>query len=698
MEASRRTPPQALPRIMPAEEVVPIMKKLLKDQEAVFNHVVKTVHPSIACFDNVVKPLIEVENRIQGQIAVIAMLRYASPDRAAREASDEAIMYMRKSGSDITGRNDLYLLIQAVKEKAEDLHFEYTKYLDSLVKDFTRSGHGRLSEVEIRLYLEKRNQIDDLRRQYNRNIRNDEGGLWLSLEELGGVPPLDLARFAQNHNTDDPNRKDMRFVRFTRADINAVMQHAKSAAMRKKMYVANENKLSQNVDLFKKIIMLRDENARLLGYASHASFRLENRVAKSTSWVSSFLDELEQVLLQHGKQEMQVLLERRNLDVSDSGSSMPPWDYEFYNRLALEDFNVKHTRISEYFPLQHTVSAMLDIFAACLQLQFIPLSTEIDAHSNWHEDVQVWSVWDEREASKGDFIGYLFADLLWRPNKHQGSQNVNLQCGYLKSDGTRVYPATVLMCSFPRPTASCCALLKHSEIVSLFHELGHGMHDLVSQTATVRFHGHRMPPDFFEVPSVMLENWCWSKNELRQMSCHYTKLSTEYLAEWRRINPGQSDPSERIPDELLDPLVRSRSLNRALWFLRQLAFARFDMAVHNLSTPEEGLKMDPGKVFNEFMETLRLLPNPKPEDQGHPQADFHHLVSGMDAGYYSYLCAAVFAADIYQNTFAQDARSQTAWEKYRRGILEYGGSRDEMVMLEEFLGHRPCSEYLFRNL
>ncbi|KAG9252681.1 peptidase family M3 [Emericellopsis atlantica] len=664
---------------MAAEEVVSTAKKIMQEEAEVYNRV-GTVRLCDACFENVVRPLIRVENEIQGQMAVLAMLRCASPDQASREASDEAVGLMREAESDMTKRRDLYLLIEAVKEKNETLHFEEAKYLDSLVKSFTRSGHGRLNEDEIQLYLEKRNQIDHLRRQYNQNLRNDDGGLWLSLDELDGVPAQDLARFVPA--TDEGDRGDMRFVRFTRADVNAVMQYAKNPATRKKMY----------------IILLRDENARLLGYASHAAFRLETRVAKSTEWVNTFVDELEQVLIPQGKKEMQALLAKRNLDLPERSDSMPPWDYGYYHRLVLEDLNVDQNQIAEYFPLQKTVSAMLDIFASCLQLRFDLLDPELVADAIWHEDVQVWAVWDAREAFHGEFVGYLYTDLLWRPNKHKASQNVNLQCGYVKEDGSRVYPATLLMCHFPRPTASDCALLKHSEMTSLFHELGHGMHDLVSRTLTARFHGHRMPPDFFEVPSVMLENWCWTKNELRQMSCHYSAASPAYLAEWRRKNPAQEVPPETLPDELLGPLVQNRSKTRALWFLRQLAFARFDMAVHNVSSHEECLNLDPGSIFNDIMERLRLLPNPDQENRGHPQAAFHHLVSGMDAGYYSYLCAAVFAADIYQNTFIQDPRSQTSWERYRRGILEYGGSRDEMEMLEEFLGHHPSSDYLLRSL
>lgn len=132
---------------------------------------------------------------------------------------------------------------------------------------------------------------------------------------------------------------------------------------------------------------------------------------------------------------MKALLERKRRYLAENTDYpqeypdiMPLWDYEYDTRLALESLHVEHAKISEYFPLQNTVSAMLEVFTSCLQLRFVPLPPEVMVGSQWHEDVEAWSVWDEREASKGEFIGYLYADLLWRPNKYQGSQNVNLQC------------------------------------------------------------------------------------------------------------------------------------------------------------------------------------------------------------------------------------------------------------------------------
>ncbi|KPM38153.1 hypothetical protein AK830_g8410 [Neonectria ditissima] len=634
-------PPQPLPRLIPAGEVIINAKRILGEFREVRDSLVRNVDPSTACFENVVKPLVDVENRTQGDLQVMAMLRYASPDKALREASDEAVRLMSECDAEFTASRNLYTLIKAVKDKGEPLDFEASKYLDKLIKDFSRCGHGALDEGQIRCYLDRRNEIDNLRRQYNRNVREENGGIWCSLEALDGLSAQDISRFEEGTNHD---QEGMRLVRHRRVNFESIMKYARNPLTRKRMYLSDACKLSENLDLFREVTMKRDENARLLGYSSHASFRLENRVAKTTDWVIDFLSQLADVLLPQGKKEMQSLLEVKKKYLAenfeypqDHPDTMPPWDYAFYSRIALEAFQVDHVKISEYFPLTYTASAMLDLFSSYIRIQFVPVPSEDLDGSRWHEDVEAWGVWDMREATKGEFVGYLYMDLLWRPNKYPGAQNVNLQCSYLKDDGNRVYPATILMCGFPRPTDSGCTLLKHHEVVTLFHELGHGIHDLVSRTSYVAFHGHRSPPDFAEAPSVMLENWCWMKDQLKLLSCHFTKLDPRILRDWQKNHPGQEVPPEKIPEELLNDLVRSRTHNRALWYLRQLALSQFDMAVHNVSSHEECYGLDPGNMYNDLMEKHTFLTNPEPQDRGHPHTDFGHLFSGYDAGYYSYL-------------------------------------------------------------
>ncbi|KAL2275896.1 hypothetical protein FJTKL_01450 [Diaporthe vaccinii] len=465
--------------------------------------------------------------------------------------------------------------------------------------------------------------------------------MWLSPEDLDGVPQAELDRFSVGK--EGPN-EGMLFIRTQSADPDIIVRHATNPRIRKRVYLAEMGGLEENVDLLRDIIWKRDDNACLLGYSSHAAFRLERRVAKTVEWVDEFLSDVESNLLERGAAEMKLLMERKASYVQADPKRdepypdcMPPWDYPFYSHIVQEEMNIRHEQIAEYFPLRNTLMSMLNVFASCLQLQFIPLEPETLADSIWHNEVEAWSVWDLREKTRGEFVGYLYADVLQRPGKHKGSQNVNLQCGYLKKDGRRVYPATILMCNFSCVSAVGCPLLKHHQLVSLFHELGHGIHDLLSRTSYIKLHGHRAPPDFAEAPSIMLENWCWMEQELQQMSCHYSSLSPEHLAHWQKQNKTAEVPSTGIPDDLLSSLVQSRGVNRGLWFLRQLAISRFDLAIHNPPNRESLATLDLTKLWARIWEHLTLTSCPDMHDRGYQYGQFGHLLSGYDAGYYSYL-------------------------------------------------------------
>lgn len=425
-------PPQPLPKILSTEDIIPTTKTVLNELRAVWDLVAQNVTPSSACFENAVQPLIDVENHTQGTLGVIAMLRYASPDPAACTASEEAVGLISACSSEFTARYDLYRIVKAVKDRCEDLGPEPSKYLEILLTDFTRCGHGRLSADQVKQYLDRRNEIDGLRRDFKRNIRECDDGMWLSREDLDGVPQAENDRFRMEEES--PN-EGMLFIRTQSSDPDIIVRYATNPGTRRRVYLAEMGGLEENVDLLRDIILKRDDNARLLGYSSHAAFRLERRVAKTVKWVDEFLSDVESNLLERGAAEMKLLMERKAAYVQADPKRdepypdcMPPWDYPFYSHLVQEEMNIRHEQIAEYFPLRNTLMSMLDVFASCLQLQFIPLEPETLADSTWHDDVEAWSVWDLREKTRGEFVGYLYADVLQRPGKHKGSQNVNLQC------------------------------------------------------------------------------------------------------------------------------------------------------------------------------------------------------------------------------------------------------------------------------
>ncbi|WYZ34236.1 hypothetical protein EsH8_I_000512 [Colletotrichum jinshuiense] len=703
-----RIPPQPLLPVLAADEIAPLLERIFAEQRSPREAAAETVAPADARFSNVVAPLLAADDRTQGETGAFGLLRFCGPDRATREAVEAGQRAWSASTAERLRMKGVYELVRAVRDGGEELGFEERRIVEDLWLDYRLAGHGVLGDEGIRAYLARRERIEELKQEFRGNLNRGGGGVWFAEDELEGVPAHEVGRWRVGGDGDPAGERGKRFVPLERANFDAVLGRARSPETRRRMYVAFDNRFAENVPVFKEMLVLRDENARLLGYKSHADFRIAKRVAPSTAWVEGFLGRLVEGLLPRGREEMARVgeMKRRHLrslggddDAAggEGAAEILPWDFEYYARLLAEEADVDHERVSEYFPLRHTLSAMLGLFTEFLGLEFVPVPEEDLEGRVWADDVEVWAVWEGRGERKGEFVGYLYADVLWREGKYRTSCNVNLQCGYVKEDGTRVYPATVLMCAFQPPTAASCALLKHREVVVLFHELGHGLHDLVSRTKHTRFHGTRVAPDFGEAPSTMLEKWCWMPRELVKMGRHYTRVDPAYMAKWREDHPGgEEPPPEKMPEELVEKLVASRELNRALWFLRQLVFATFDMTVNNQESTEALKELDEVGLYNDLQDSLTLKPNPDKRGYGHVHST--HLIDLYDAGYYAYMNAHAFAEDFFETYFAQDPRSPEAWDRYRREILEYGGSKNEMEMMTDYLGREPGPDALLRSL
>ncbi|KAI5196679.1 zincin [Aureobasidium subglaciale] len=694
-------PPQPCPKLISTDRILTLTKEQIDTSRRVRDQVIGSVTPSGATYETVVRPLANAQHATQHSVGVIETLLYAAPDAETREAAQEAMSLWNKYATEVNGCHGLYSLLQAVKDRGEVLDAESTRYLDHMLAGFVRCGHGRLDPAQITEYIERSNTIEDLCDKYCQNVRDASDGIWLSRAELDGVPEPDIIQFRTAAETISDGSQDgdicdskEYYIALSQHNVLTVLQYANSSVVRKRVYVANRSKLPEHLALFKRIILLRDTNARLLGYSSHAAYRVEKSLAKTTGWVNNFMGRLEDNLLPQGKTELDQLIALKNKYDPNSESvvnAIDAWDFQFWKRRALEDISIDQDRIAEFFPMKQVVENMLNIFSDCLQMRFKKFFPPV-----WHPDVEAWEVWDDRPGREHGFIGYLYMDLVFRHGKHRGCQDVNMQSSYIDSANKRVFPSILLMCNFPplRPSGSeSCMLLKHSQIVSLFHELGHGMHDLLSRTQYSVFHGWHSPPDYAEALSIMLENWCWLPDELKKLSCHYTAFDSELAEEWKMQNPGKELPSKAISDDLVVPLTENRYAFRSLYLLEQLAHAQFDMAVHDPPSHEACLALDPTIVYASLLTHLTHLSTSSPSDWGHKQTDFTHLLAGYDAGYYSYLSAQVFAKDLFAQ-FADNPRSRETWERYRSNVLEQGAGREEMQNLEAFLG-RPPSAGLF---
>jgi metallopeptidase MepB len=592
--ATSLQPPQSFPKLISTDEILPLTKQQIQTLRSIRDEMVRTVNVSETTFETVLRPLANAQHATQHTVGVIEMLLYASPDAEAREAAGEALSLWNKYSTEFNGCHGLYLLLQAVKDRGEILDEESTRCLDYLLAGFVRCGHGRLDAHQIAEYIQRTNNIDDLCDKFTQNVRDASGGIWFSNAELDGVPEPDLIAFrtaaAEGSPDDDASTSKECFVTLSQHNALTVLQYAKSSVVRKRMYIANRTKLPEHLALFKEILVLRDTNARQLGYTSHAAYRLEKTLAKTTDWVYDFMDRLEDDLLPRGKRELEQLVAlelKHSPEQEPTTNTIDAWDFQFWQRKALEGISIDQDKIAEYFPLKQVIPNMLKLFSDCLVMRFNKTSAQV-----WHPDVEAWEVWDDRPGKNQEFIGYLYMDLAFRHGKHRGCQDVNMQSvsgnyeltrerthsncipqSYIDSSNTRVYPSTLLMCNFPPRTPDgddSCMLLKHKQIISLFHELGHGIHDLLSRTQYSVFHGWHSPPDYAEALSIMLENWCWLPGELKQLSCHYTSLSTELAEGWKAQNPGKDLPPKTIPDDLVSPLTENRYASRSLYLLDQL--------------------------------------------------------------------------------------------------------------------------------
>ncbi|PYI10955.1 peptidase family M3 [Aspergillus sclerotiicarbonarius CBS 121057] len=691
--------PQPLPIVPTTDEIVPAIQRIIAQCNDVRQEILRTTTPSTAIFDTVMRPLAEVENAVQGELGMLYMLQYGSPSLATQEAFNEARKLYVEAEASWRADAGFFKLLQAARDKSEfeTLDTESKHLLEKELLEYKHAGHGLLDSSELDEYSRENMAIKDLEMSFQQNIARENGGVWFTREELDGLPAEELAKWKDGpEDGEQPGRGEpKKFVPFANGGTPAVLTYAHRPETRKRMFLADNLKLAENKPLFEEIVKRRAVQAHRMKYLTHADFRIEKRMVKTTEWLEEFLGQLRKSLCPRGTSEIEVLQRRRLDELRENGQVLEqkdsqkfyPWDKRYYERLVEQEFGVDQAKTSEFFPLEQTATGMLGIFAALLELRFDPIPNESLADKViWHDTVRVFSVWEGKD---GGFIGYLYFDLLWRENKYRGNQSVNIQCGYLRPDGSRQHPATILMCSFPTLTPARCALLKQHQVVTLFHEMGHGIHDLLAKTKYVRFHGYHLPPDFGEMPSVMLENWCWMKDVLKGLSCHYTTVDDSYLAAWRKQHPGECDPPKKIPDNLVDRLVKHRYFNRGLYYLYILSISIFDMQIHSLRTEKQIADLDVRKLWYDIREEIEGMDFSECR-KGFAFGTFTHLTAGYDVCYYAYLCCTAMAQDLFLSVFASDPYNTDSWARYRRGILEQGGSQPDLLqMLEDILGRAP---------
>ncbi|KAJ5628756.1 metallopeptidase MepB [Penicillium lividum] len=696
-------PPQAPPRFSDTPStVLSKARDLIERSRKAKDVLVANVPLEGATFANVLLPLANDENSLAVEFEILKFYQSVSTDPELRDASGKAEKLLNEFYLETETREDLYSLVKWVfhKSNIEELDPESRRLLEKKYKDYYRNGLGLPESQRVR-FNEIKKHLNQLRIDYKKNLNSQNGGIWLTLQDLDGVP-ADFIYSLQSRKTDE-NHLGKVWLSFKSSDVFMALSYAKTEETRKKIFIAKENKCSQNAYILKEAVVLRDEAARLLGYSNHASFKIEEKMAKNSETVEMFLEDLWSKLTSSGHRELAEQTQFKKADLESRGEPFNGfylWDHSFYSRLMRQkELSIDQEKIAEYFPLQTTVQGMLGIFERLFGLVFREMVVDKDSDVVWHEDVLVFNVWDGDDLGSG-FVGYLYMDLFSRDGKYPNPSNWNLQPGFIRQDNTRYYPSTALLCQFPKPSPGNPSLLRHDDVVIIFHELGHSIHDLVAKTKYSTFHGTKSTEDFAEAPSQMLENWCWLPSQLKLLSRHYSTLSTE-SSSLGKEEP-QSRPSEQIPDEMITGLIQSRHWKKALYHLHRIFLSVFDMKIHTPRTHQEIMDLDISSKFNSLRKAIRLTDGPEILGQGdgwgHGEANIPHWMNTYDAGFYSYLWSEVYALDMFHTVFRSDPLNAKEGRRYRQLVLEKGDSQDGMKTLTDFLGREPSRESFFKEL
>ena len=608
-------------------------------------------------FANTMQPLDEVANVLGRAGGHYGFLAYVHPDEALRATALESEQRLETYGTTLGFREDTYRAVRAYAETPEAAALEGVpaRFLERTLRDYRRNGFELPPEARARIQ-ELKERLVDLGTRFRRNIDEYEDQLLLTRDQLDGMPDSYIDTLTEVDTPDGPRFR----VSLDYPEMYPFLEGAHDEALRRELFTKNHNKAAEvNAPLLAEAIAVRDEIATTLGYASWAAYVIETKMAKTPEAVLDFLLDLERRLEVKASADLEQATASKRAETGDPAATVNIWDWRYYQqRVTQEQFDVDQFEVASYFPLDATLRGMFDVYQRLVAARFVPVE---DARA-WHPDVRLYHVED---ADDGRHIGSFYMDLHPRPGKYGHAAAFTLHPGRLNEDGTYEPGVSSIVANFTKPRPGSPSLLRHSEVETLFHEFGHILHQVMTRAPFVRFSGTSVERDFVEAPSQMLEHWCWDPTVLRGFARHV-------------------DTGEPIPEDLIARMVAAKNVASGLQWLRQVYFARIDLAYHG-----------PGAVkdLDAIAEELHAITAFDFVPGTHFQCGFGHLF-GYDAGYYGYLWSRVFGDDM----FTRFERDEAAGADYRRIVLEQGGSTDGIDMLREFLGRDPENTAFLRDI
>jgi thimet oligopeptidase len=595
----------------------------------------------------------ELTHRLSSISGIIFLLAHTSSKEEVYQQANQSIQILQRYGNGLSLNEQLYKSIKkySQSDNARWLKGYKKKFIKETVREFERNGFA-LVQQDRDVLRSLKDQLSDLANEFSRNIAEHQDQIIISEEDIEGLPK----DYKNRHRLEDGMYK----ITLDSPSYRPFMRYAKNEKWRKELYIKYLNKGNpKNKEVLIKTIALRNQMASLLGYKTYAQYVIEERMAKTPDTVWNFKDELTKQVRPKAEKDYKELL-----SITDGREELNSWETGFYNNVLLEkNYNLNAEEVKQYFELNNVFKGVLGICKSLFGIDFV----RMHHHSVWHEEVTVYEV-----RKKNTVIGKMYLDLYPRPNKYNHAACFGLISGRETPKGYQI-PHTALVCNFPPSTKDSPSLLSHEQVTTVFHEFGHGLHQLLTKSPLAAFAGTNVARDFVEVPSQLFENWAWDYAVLKEFATHHKT-------------------GEVLPKELFDKMVAAKNVGSGLFTLQQILYGTYDLTLHDKYNPLTD--ESPSKLFDNLQRRITLTP---PVEGTDFPSGFGHLM-GYAAGYYGYLWAKVYAEDMFSVFEKEGLLNPKVGKKYIDKVLSKGGGEDEMNQIKNFLGREPKQEAFLKSL
>ena len=572
------------------------------------------------------------------------------------------------------GQNEvLYNAIKSIRETEQGLNAAQLKDLDDSLLSFKLSGIGLPAEQKAR-FKDLSQQLSQLNSKFSDNVL-DATNAWskhiTDVQDLEGLPESALEMAAQ---TAQQRGLDGWVITLQFPSYIAVMTYANNRQLREELYQAYTTRASElganpewdNTQVMQDILQLRREEAQLLGYATYADLSLATKMAENPQAVLSFLEDLAQRSKPFAEQEFAEIqaFAREHYGLEQ----VKVWDVPYISeKIKQARFDFSEEDLKLYFPADRVIEGL---FSLVQQLFGIHIQQVTEGVDLWHPDVRFYHVYDKQ----GQLQAKFYLDLYARQHKRGGAWMSDFCGRFQRAEGLQI-PVAFMTCNSAAPVGDKPALFTHDEVVTLFHEFGHGLHHMLTQVDYPDIAGiNGVEWDAVELPSQFMENWCWERSVLNRISGH-----------WQTGEP--------IPDDLYNKMQAARHFQTAMATVRQLEFAIFDMRLHMDAQAAEAGRAQ--ALLNEVRQQVAVVPYPAFNRMANTFT--HVFAGGYAAGYYSYKWAEVLSADAFARFEEEGLFDAGVGEAFLQEVLQVGGSRPAMESFIAFRGRKPQVDALLRH-